>query len=287
MGSRRGASHIWISAIPMNIKTTGILIAIFGTWAAPAIAQIEVQTVPLTGASGPVNYAPFDPALGTLKSVDVSVNGLYLLECSTNNYATVAALGVPTPYPIYFDVVTQFDAQAPKLFGGFSTTVLNPFSTAGTLWGDGLGDNAYTDVSVSYSFDFSAASDLAGFAVDSQGNFQNATLSDFLASPFGPPIETVTSTAQLIGDPYDSVLQLGLEGDVMIQYAYRPAPVSTVPDEMGIIASCLAILLPVALARARDRPAGSSLGPRRWQGVAFQYPANAAPAAPTLPVVVA
>jgi hypothetical protein len=262
----------------MNPKTFSVLVAFLGAGAAPALAQVEIQSVALSGNPSVVNFTPFNPKLGTLRDVQISIDGLYSLEFTGNAgaAATAAALGVPTPVPIVFAIQTQFLAVAPVPFGGFTTDITNPDSTTGLTWEDGTGDSTFAFVPVDYGFDFSKGTDALGFTVDSQGNFQDATLSDFVASPSGPPIELATSAAQLYGaefdplagsyvvvapDTVDLIEQLSLEGAMTIQYDYMPAtaPGSAVPDEAGVLVPRLAILFPIGLAYARGRRAGYSL----------------------------
>lgn len=262
----------------MNSKTFSLLVAFLGAGVAPALAQVEVQAVTLSGNPGPVNFTAFNPALGTLRDVQISIDGLYSLEFTgiAGAAATAAALGVVTPVPIDFAIQTRFLALAPVPFGGFTTVIANPDATTGLTWEDGTGDSTFAFVPVDYNFDFSKGTDPLGFTVDSQGNFQDATLSDFIASPSGPPIELATTSAQLYGAQYDelsgsyivvapdtvdSIEQLTLGGAMTIQYDYLPAPAesSSVPDEVGVLVPCLAILFPIGMAYARDRRAGRCL----------------------------
>jgi hypothetical protein len=200
---------------------------------APSAPAASTSFISAFSGSGfdAIGVTPFDPALGTLDSVQVSIDGTLTVSGQTPpQIFTIGFSNVPFPYS-YSVSVTQdffgligkyfdFDSNARFGFSGVATGLPAPFAFA-------------TDFS--YDFSFTATTDLLGFTVpvasSSSGVFVpptsiSGTRSDFLETIV--PIDEVdlvqTWSSQTAGAIFPTVQidSVHAGGTITLLYNYTP-----------------------------------------------------------------
>jgi hypothetical protein len=215
----------------LAVTLTALLLA-----AVPVRAAELLQAKNLDASLGGISslaFTPFDPALGTLTSARVAMNGVMSVQALASPFPGTAP-GAFVPYS--FSILSSLDAISPGGFGFEFPTLkaswLAPFNTAG------VGEQVAAAVPFSLDFEFGAASDVTGFA--SLGSFSGLTQppspitgqrSDF--------IETIVSAAlgiqqqfflqpvpQVLGAPAPvTVIGATFQGVIQLAYTYEPAAV--------------------------------------------------------------
>jgi hypothetical protein len=231
----------------------------------PAAAQ-AAALMQVTGFSGIgpalVDYPSFDPALGALQRIDVSITGSLIVRgLSQLNLIPTPSGPIPAPVPLTAVIQQDFSALAGRGFDFATpaTYILNSLAT-------GLGEAVTLTVPFSYDFAFTDLTDLIGFAIP---GFSGPTIpptlvagqrSDFLdlAAPLDDlPIQMLlltspSSTIGLIAPTAESV------GVLRVTYTYNealPTPGVEVaePGSLAVLGfACLGLL------RARCRAQGIS-----------------------------
>lgn len=108
-----------------------------------------------------IGVTPFDPALGTLDSVNVRIEGVLNVRGQTSpNLA--GPLGTPLPYNYLITVRQNFSGVSNRFFDFLADAVFLSNSVA-----QGFGEPFSNPIVFSYGFAFTSATDLLGFAVPS------------------------------------------------------------------------------------------------------------------------
>jgi hypothetical protein len=226
-------------------------------------SAILVDTASFSGTALPIGLTPFDPTLGTLDSVAVSIVGTLSVAGLAPSFVVPGpgAAPVPMPYSYRVRVDQDFDGTGSSYFD-FTTPAQYLLDGAATGSGD-----AFTLVSpFSYWFQFTAATDLAGFTLPA---FSGPTLppvsitgtrSAFLETIFSPAefvLMTHTATGLALTGPVPTISSVASAGVITVEYRYTPR---TVPEP----SATALMLLPLALAVQRARRSAAGLDLEHW-----------------------
>jgi hypothetical protein len=212
----------------------GLLVAAPSTTHA---ASIAIQSVGFDGAFDSLSVRRFDPELGTLDSVGVTITGVLS--------ASGLAPQVPgNVVPSFFAVSVQqtfvgvgggfFD------FGSPATFLLN---------GSSLGEPFTLNATFTYSFRFTSLSDLVGFVIPSASGptvppvTVNGRRADFVGDPAVPGFINLTHVSAVLpitGLP-PVLTSTNSQGVIFLEYRYTPAVTPSVPEP------AIALLVPVGL----------------------------------------
>ena len=204
---------------------------------AAALTQINAHGFSTASNLALIGVTPFDPALGTLDSVHVTIEGtLGASGIAPAWYAQGPAGPVPIPYSFQVQVTQDFFGLANRFFE-FDSAAL--FTLPGEA--QGVGENFLLATQFSYDFSFTAATDLAGFTPVVPGTTfgtlvppvsASALRSDFLEGlPYFYEVDLVQSASVLSFGAVTPVLtQVQTAGALMVRYEYTPpAPPAEVP----------------------------------------------------------
>jgi len=223
--------------------STGLVAAaVLNLGALPAKADlISITSFGFAANGDVISITPFDPALGTLDRVNVSVSGTF--DVLTLPPANIVQ-ATPIPYSFTISASQSF---APLFAGrGFDTTLAPSFIQPGNL-ALGLGGVQPVAIPFDDSFTFTAASDLVGFTATTAGGLISGRRSGFLPSisPPGLPIEEViTESAMFVsGELPVQVVNVTPAGAGFITYAYTPATALPEPASVGTFGFGIVLLL--------------------------------------------
>jgi len=225
----------------LTLAATAIVCAMGGEARADAISLTSFS---ISGPAPLFSFSPFDPSLGTLNRVSVSITGTLSIQVIPEAPNIVDGFGDVGPYPAQVSAGLSFTALSQSLLGGFST-VIDAAPTVGLGFSDGTMAPYQVVIPLySDSFTFNATTDLIGFALGTLGDAEKARLSDFIANPYGAPQELVTLGAQFLGGAVPGVItSVSFAGSGLIEYDYTSAPPATsVPDSTSTL-----LLLAIAL----------------------------------------
>jgi len=137
-----------------------ILMAVAAAWPADALTVDQVEG--FSGQFDFVGVTPFDPALGTLDRVRVTISGVLTVSGMTGlNLLPLGPGGLqPVPYDYVLDVQQDFFGLGNRYFD-FSNVATFRFTGHAT----GAGEALLFVEPFSYAFTFDAFSDLIGFAL--------------------------------------------------------------------------------------------------------------------------
>jgi hypothetical protein len=188
---------------------------------------------------------PFDPALGTLTSVDVSISGTLSVSGTTSQNMVQSSPGVfvPVPYNYQVNVTQDFFGLAGKYFD-FG----NPASFTFTGTASGAGGSLAFVTNFGYSFTFDATSDLVGFVLPSSSSTVGILIpppggvtglrSDFLRTNIPldeiDMIQTWSSQSLFGGVPSPQISSVNSAGVLQITYNYTPTPVPE-PSSLALL----------------------------------------------------
>ena len=205
----------------------------------------------VSGPDGFIGLTPFDPSLGTLTSVDVSIQGQLSATLQTFQNPCAPAGVCPLPY------LAAIDQNFFGLAGRYFTFGSNAeFQFTGLA--SGAGESLPLIETYTYNFTFNSFTDLVGFAVLNPSFGGPASL-------FLPPITvngTVSGFQQSIIpiNEVDEVVSPGATaggvltgltdaGSISITYNYTPPPPPTVPEPSSLL--LLVCGLPAVFFRSR------------------------------------
>jgi len=152
-----------MSRAPRLLAIVGILVAALLVNARPAHAASITNFYGFSGSiTDAIAVDPFDPALGTLNSINISITGALTVVGTTGLNMVVVPPGVQAPQAYGFQVtVTQlFFGLANKYFE-FEDPATFLFTGNATGVGEGF---AFT-TNYGYGFTFNTASDFVGFVI--------------------------------------------------------------------------------------------------------------------------
>jgi hypothetical protein len=190
--------------------------------------------------AGFIGVTPFDPALGTLNSVNVTING-QITVFGTTAPLLVGNPPIPQPYPYQVNVTQDFDGLGGQFFT-FNSSAFFLFQGAAL----GAGEPLQLVSPFSYAFTFNSTTDVSGLVVPS---FSGAvvppiilgTRADFLKTDGAANLIFLSHTATAAFGSVSPLLTT-TSGALIVQYNYTPAQAGEV-SEPGALA-----LLGIALA---------------------------------------
>jgi hypothetical protein len=196
----------------------------------PAFADTLFTSASFSGLTSLTSIQPFNTALGTLTSVEVTIDGDLSATIQTDPLLDFTT-GAPIPTPLTVDVDQTFQAVGSTLFV-FSDPATYIFN--GTAIG--LGEPETFVSNFIYGFTFNATSDLIGFTFPS---FSGPTL---------PPIDITGTVAGfedtaspifeelMITEPPTVLTGNGVpasyssDGAILVEYDYTPTPPPSVSE---------------------------------------------------------
>ena len=209
------------SALMRQIALTLCVLA--SLWAHSAAAGLVtiVSTSFSVPQAGLIGLTPFDPTLGTLDSVNVTINGqLTVLGSTTPQLAGVPP--APQPYPYQINVTQDFDGLGGQFFSFNNAAV---FSLQGLALGAGESFQLFS--AFSYGFTLNSATDLSGVVFPTFSGLLvppiiSGTRADFLKTDGGANQIFASHTAVATIGPVSPTLVLA-SGALIVQYNYTPA----------------------------------------------------------------
>lgn len=189
-------------------------------------ASLALQSVSFDGAFDALAVRRFDPALGTLDSVGVTINGVL-----TVNGFVPQIQGVAIP--------SVFTVTVEQTFAGIGGDFFDFGTPAGFLLnGSTAGDPFTLNAPFTYSFRFTPVTDTLGFVIPSVSGptvppvTVNGRRSDFVGDPAVPGFITLTHDATalpIVGLP-PVLTSTASRGSVILEYRYTPATPPSVPE---------------------------------------------------------
>jgi hypothetical protein len=252
---------MWYPSMRRLIVTGAIcLVGLGGVTSEASATSIIVADSFSFGGPGPLltSLTPFDPALGTLNEVTVSILGSFTVTVApTPNLVPIGGVPTPQPYAIQVDVSQLFDGVGGEFFD-FGTAAHFRFSALA----DGTGTQRTFASTFTYDMHFDALTDLIGFAIPSVSASPgvavippvtvSAAVADFIAGPTHPlDLMQITNVASGSGVFPVSLISLSGGGAILLTYDYTERTAAPVPEPatMLLVGSGLA----VAMVRRRMR----------------------------------
>jgi hypothetical protein len=216
--------------ITKAVLLTGILLAL------PALASAttltEFTSGNITGSSSLTGIAGFNPALGTLTSVEVTITGT--LSATLLTTPTIGPGGVPIPMPYTVSINQNFTGSPSHdlfSFASPSTFMFSGISTGGTQ---------VVTSTFNYTFHFNGTTDIVGFAgVSASGSaplippgLAFGTLAGFTGSAIPLSELVLTSPGVSVGA---TVTSASSTGGILVEYDYTPASTAPVPEPCGFM----------------------------------------------------
>lgn len=189
-------------------------------------ASVAIQSVGFDGTFDALSVKRFDPALGTLDSVGVTISGVLTVSGIALQFPMV-----PLPATFVVTVDQAFDGLGGDFFdfGSPARFVLNGMAP----------DALFTLISpFSYSFSVTSASDVVGFVIPGSSGptvppiTVNAHRSDFVGNPAVPGLITLThaATALPVFSQPPVLSSTSSRGVLILEYRYTPATPPSVPE---------------------------------------------------------
>lgn len=188
-----------------------------------AAADTVFKTASFAGTVGTASFAPFNHNLGTLNSIEVTIDGQISGQVQT--LQNIDPFAGPIPLPFSVTATQDFDGQpGNSLFEFFNSAA---FSFTGV--GSGAGEVQTVTEAFHYSFQLNASTDLSGLApVSSSGpvappGLVSGTRASF-TDTFSPGMfELVTSNPGGSGNVGAIPLAFSSNGGIIVEYDYTPA----------------------------------------------------------------
>ncbi len=215
------------------ISTTSQAIPIF------QVRGISLNTGGMTvGAQGPtssfLNFDPFDPTLGTLDSVGLSMQVTLTTILNTAQNFIQGGTGSAIPFPYQVTGSTKFE------LGPLSpVSLLIPFEDPNPYTASGVGEVFTSTDNLTSNVLFDSTSDFVGIVFDGRGTMSGLR-SDFIQTlPGLDLIFQPTISGSYIGtSPIPSTVSIFGAGTIILQYNYTPfstsTPGGTVPEPTPI-----------------------------------------------------
>ena len=209
-----------------------IYIIEYDTTGPAVIASVSQRNAFSGDVLGTVDVSPFDPALGTLESVDVAITGTLTIE-GTAFPNPIGPFGAPTPYTYRIIVTQDFSPGFAGKYFDFSAPAEFRFEGLPTT---GVGDAIQIAAGFAYDFSFTEITDRVGFAslttTSTAGSLippamgALGTRADFLLEP--PPLDLIllaqTWQAISFGGPNPVIVSVTAAGTLAITYHYTFVP---------------------------------------------------------------
>jgi hypothetical protein len=227
----------------------------------PASATTLTETVGIGfSASGPLFLQPFDHDLGTLTSVDVTINGQISALVLTNpNLVPIPPYGQLVPVPQPFSVALD------QIFSGIPNDAFFRFSLQPATFqlngiSSGLGETQQLTSNFFYGFHLDANTDFVGFTgISATGPLINpglvsGTLAGFTDTFFPLMQEFIETTPSAVYPPAvnSTLLTWSDDGAILLQYNYTPAPTPTPePSSLLLLGTSLLGLMGAGLYKKR------------------------------------
>lgn len=204
---------------------------------------------------------PFNTALGTLNSIDVSISGTLAISGTTAANQLPVAGGAPNNVPYTFVV------QATQDFDGLGGEIFH-FNSNGTFTSDpqlatGVPAGFTVTSLLGYSFTLNAATDLAGLVTPSVSSSTGSLIPPIsgatgLRSDFSGTLVNMLNlvqTASLFSTtgPAPVVSGVTFDGLLQIDYHYTPVapPADVVPEPASLALTAVGGVIAAAVARRR------------------------------------
>ena len=232
------------------------LVAALLSYPAAAHADVLLFNEPFAASPiDPIEVTPFDPSLGTLDTVHVTINGVLIVTGQTVQHGTVDPLAgfIPLPYQYRVDVAQDFD--------GLGTTFFD-FSSPATFMLPGVASGVPSPFTLAtpftYDLVFDSTTDLIGFDLPAVSGVTIPPLGG-VVGPRNAFIDTGallnlvvlshTATPIALGGPLPLVFSVGASGLLSIEYTYTP--LATVPEPASLTLLTSGLLAALAVRRRR------------------------------------
>jgi len=214
----------------MRIGKVALLLALlFGLTSVASAATIFVNSS-FSGPTASAGLTPFNSALGTLTSVEITISGTVSVTVLTNP-PTVA--GIPIPMPFLVSVNQNFTGSPSH--DGFS------FTNPATFLFSGIASGGSQTLSASFmdTFHFNGITDLVGFATNSftssvaetPSALVNGKLSGFTGAI---PLSELVQTTGNMNSPFATITSASSDGSIIVEYDYTPAT-APVPEPRAFL----------------------------------------------------
>jgi len=195
-----------------------------------------------------VDIQPFNPALGTLTSVEVTITGTVSAQVLTNPM-TVMGSPIPTPYLV---TVSQNFSGGP---GNSLFSFLNPASFM--LNGIGTGGVQTLTATFTDTFQFNSTTDIVGFSgvsfSSSAPEVPSALVSGTLSGFQGVAPFEIVQTTPGTNSPFGTIQSASTSGSILIEYDYTPATNTSPMPEPASLVLLSAGLAGLAFAASKTR----------------------------------
>lgn len=197
-----------------------------------ATTLTQFVSIGFSGPSSPMFLPPFNHTLGTLDSVEVTIDGT--VSALVQTFPLFDGQGNPIPSPFSVSVDQNFSGISSHSF--FSFALPSTFVLSGLA--SGTGEVQSLSVPFLYGFHFDSSTDLLGFtAVSASGpaippGLAYGTLAGF-TDTFSPLMMEFMVMSPGAAENA-SLASFSSDGAILVQYDYTPAP-APVPEPASLL----------------------------------------------------